>query len=169
MTMHLRLLAFTCALSFSGCLCSAPPSGDCTGTWGGQTFDKLEVDPSSTMVIVNKKTCAETTTLKRYDISWGGSQVAVKLTFDHGGPTILGGTTYTVPPAVGPFLTFSVTPEVPAPVGALELGIQGIQGRRTGTLTLNDGNELLTCKFEVPYQTEGPRLSCAGSGGSDFD
>ncbi len=164
--MYVRLVALMASLSFSGCLCSAPPSGECTGTWGGQTFDKAVVDPSSTVVIVNKKTCAETTQLKRYDVSWGGSKVGFKLTFTSGGPTILGGTTTAVPPPVGPFLTFSVTPEVPSPTGELKLGIKGL-GRRTGTLTLSNATESLSCSFDMDYQTEGARISCGGS--SDFD
>jgi len=168
MRMNLRLLGLTAALSLSGCLCSGPPSGECSGTWGGVTFDKLQVDPASKVTIVRKTTCTGTD-LKRYDISWGESKVGLNLSFLTGGPTILGEVSHVLPPAVDRFLTFSVTPGTPPPSGELKLGIVGVQGRRTGTLSLSSGTEALTCSFEVPYVAEGPRLSCGGSGGSDFD
>jgi hypothetical protein len=169
MTMNLRLMGLLAVLPLSACQCGAPPSGECTGTWGGQTFDKAQLDLTSKVVIVNKKTCAETTEIKRYDISWGDAKVALKLTYNSGGPSILVGKTYTLPPAAGHFLTFAVTPNPPEPTGALTLGIQGIQGRRTGTLDLSSGTESLKCTFDVHYETEGARISCGGSGDADSD
>ncbi len=164
MGMNVRLLGLTALLALAGCMYNGPPSGECTGTWGGATFDKAQIDPGSLVTIVRKTTCAGTS-LKRYDIGWGGSKLGLNLSFTSGGPTILGEVSYPVPPTT--FATFSLTPAAPAPAGTLTLGIVGVQGRRTGTLSLQSGSEAVTCKFEVPSVSEGAILSCGGGGDSD--
>ena len=164
--MRLRLVVCVVVLSAAGCLCSGPPTGECTGTWGGATYEKALVDMASKVVIVRATTCGAAS-LKRYEISWKERSLVMSATLFNG-PSILAKTTDVLPPDAGSrFVTFSITPDPPVPTGTIELGITGIQGRRTGTLSLSSATESLTCTFEVPYESEGQRLSCGGSGDSD--
>ena len=163
--MTYRLLACVVVVTVSGCLCSGPPTGECTGTWGGVTYDKAQVDLASRVVIVRRTVCGAAE-LKRYEVSWKERSLVMNAT-TFAGPTIFGEETYAVGPDAGSALeTFSFTPDPPTASGTLTLGITGVQGRRTGTLSVTSGAESLTCSFQVPYETEGQRISC-GSGDSD--
>lgn len=163
--MTYRLLACVLVVSVSGCLCSGPPTGECSGTWAGVTYDKAQVDMASRVVIVRRTVCGAPE-LKRYEVSWKDRSLVLNASL-FGGPTVFAEETHAVGPDAGTlFESFSFTPDPPTASGTLALGITGVQGRRTGTLAISSGTDALTCSFQVPYETEGVRISC-GSGDSD--
>lgn len=167
--MNVRLFALTAALSFSGCLCAGPPVGECNGTWGGVTYNKVQIDPNSRVVVVAKPSCVGKE-LKRYEIAWGEPRLALNAS-TFGGPALLTGEqTFAVPPQTGQFVSFSVTPvELPAATGELKLGLNGFEAR-TGKLTLTSATESLICSFDVHTVNEGIPPKCGGSsGGGDGD
>lgn len=150
----------------TGCLCSGPATGVCNGTWGGVTISDAGVDAESRVVIERSGVCG-VSDLNKYDISWQVDAVQLALSYRTGGPSILASQTYDLLAPTG-LETFSLTPTTPTLAGTLELAIEGVQGRRTGTLKAVSGTDSLECTFNVAYDTIGPRASC-GSGGSDFD
>jgi hypothetical protein len=155
-------LSLVLLLTVSGCRCGKLATGSCNGTWGGQTLTDATLDPSSRMALLYGATCADAT-VHLYELSWGKGTVATQFSFTSGGPSILGGKTYPLPPSG--FLTFAVQPTPPTPEGTLTLGLRGLAGDRTGELLLKNAQEELRCSFEVSYETEGIRPSCGSSGG----
>lgn len=159
-----RALLVVVLASMSGCRCVKLAEGACTGTWGGVTLQGATLDPSSRMAVVYGATCADAT-VSLYELSWGRGALATQFTFTGGGPTVLGGTEFPLPPAR--FLTFSVLPTPPPPEGLLKLGIEGLAGDRTGELLLKNATDEMRCTFNVSYETEGVRPSCGGGGDGD--
>lgn len=158
------LLLVSTLLAVGGCRCGKYTDGGCTGTWGGVTLQAAPLDRTSRMALVHGATCADRT-VNLYALSWGNGALATQFTFINGGPTILGGTTYALPPPG--FTSFSVVPTPPAPQGTLTLGIRGLEGDRTGELLLKSATEEMRCSFAVSYETEGVRPSCGGGGDGD--
>lgn len=159
--MRLGLLLIA-ALALSGCRCGRRTEGSCSGKWGELTLEQALLDKTSRMVIVKRTACTDTD-LKLYELSWGAGQLTSTFSFKGGGPTVLGTSSYTLPPAS--FISFTVTPNPRPPTGTLELGIEGLAGDRTGTLVLRNGGDEMTCTFKVSYETEGNSPRCGGSGG----
>ncbi|PZR07166.1 MAG: hypothetical protein DI536_28315 [Archangium gephyra] len=151
-------------VSVAGCRCGPLDEGSCTGTWGGTTLNGATLDAVSRMVIVRRTSCLSEDT-HVYALSWGNGAVTSNFSLNGNQPTVLTEKNYALPPTG--FLTFSVTPEPPAPEGTLTLGIRGLEGDRTGTLHLKNATEEMTCTFGVSYETEGTRISCGGSGDGD--
>ncbi len=163
-----RFFLLLVALS-SSCLCAAPPQGECSGTWGGMTFDQAPLDKASKVVITRKTTCAGND-LKRYQLFWSQSKLKLDFSYQYPGPAILLPITIAFPKQANPLLSFELTPQPEATSGELKLSITGLEGRRTGTLALNAPAESLSCTFDVPYEVEGASISCgSGGGGFDFD
>lgn len=151
-------------VSVSGCRCGKYTDGSCTGSWGGVSLQGASLDRTSRMALVYGATCANPT-VNLYALSWGNGALATQFTFVSGGPTILGGTTTTLPPKS--FTSFSVVPTPPDPQGTLTLAIRGLEGDRTGELVLRSPTEEMRCSFAVSYETEGVRPSCGGGGDGD--
>ena len=180
--MQKRLLTVLLLMGSAACRCDGgPATGECTGRWAGVNISS-KIDPESQFLIVYPNTCSGVST-RMYDIKYTSS---VSLTFQPKSyPSILTGEISQKVPA--DFSAFSVTPNVSGTTGTIKLSLEGIYGRRTGTiaLTANAGNQAdagvqadggiqidtLNCTFNVPYRTEGSRPSCGGgsSGGYDFD
>lgn len=158
------LLLFTLLLSLAGCRCGPRDEGSCSGTWGGTSLADAGLDDVSKMVLVRRTSCISNDT-HLYALSWGGGAVTTNFSLNSNQPTALSEKDYALPPTG--FLSFSVTPDPPAPEGTLTLGIEGLVGDRTGRLHLKNATEEMTCTFAVSMDTEGERVSCGGSGDGD--
>lgn len=161
-----RLLLLFATLSVSGCLCSGPPKGECTGTWGGVTYDKVQIDLESKLVMEASGSCL-VPDLHRYELSWKQKELALTFATRGGGPSSLSPRDIAVPVADGTLESFSLRPDVAGATGNIHLVIVGIQGRRAGSLNLTAGSEKLDCEFEVPYEKQGTNPYCGGSGDGD--
>jgi len=167
-----RLLIPLAAVALAACDCSGggPPAGVCNGTWAGRTFSDAGIDPGSRVVIEKTQVCG-LQDIKRYELAWEQSKLALNFSFRTGGPTSLSPVEYVLPPDAGvtPFETYSLVPEVPGYTGKVRLTIVGLRGRRGTTLDLSAGSEQLSCTFDVPYVTEGRSVCPSGGGGGDGD
>lgn len=167
--MQKRLLTALLLTGSAACRCDGgPATGECSGRWGGKDIAS-KIDPDSQFLIVYPSTCSGVST-RIYDIKYTSS---VSLTFQPNTyPSILSGELSKKVPA--DFSAFSVTPDAAGASGTITLTLEGIYGRRKGTIALTadagSQTETLNCSFDVPYRTEGSRPSCGGSsGGHDFD
>lgn len=154
------------------CGCNGgPPKGECNGTWGGLTLTQSPIDAGSRYVTRYPATCAESAA-KSYAVSWGNNGVSLAFTYRGSGPSILGDTVLTIPTTNSMVDGFKVTPTGVDVKGTITLTIEGLLGRRTGTVVLTGGTDQLSCTFDLGFETEGDRPSCGGSssgGGADFD
>lgn len=164
-----RLWLMLPLVAVAACRCDGgPATGTCTGTWGGVQLADVGVDLESRFLIIYPATCAGTST-RIYDLGYGGAQV--KVTFQPSTyPSILTGELVKTVPA--DFTAFGTEPVVAGVSGTAKLKLEGIYGRRTGSISLTSdaGTDSLDCTFNLPYQTEGMRPRCSsGGGGFDFD
>ncbi|GEM_PF-3427316 len=164
--MGMRWLMLTAAMSLSGCLCAGPPVGECNGTWGGETFDHVQLDLDSKVIVVAKPVCGSLD-LNQYRIGWGGSKVRFDLDTTRAPSILLGELVWPVPIPVENVASQNLIP-TGAIDGEVRLGKNGLEAK-TGKITLKNGTDTLVCSFDVHTEPKGIQPKCSSSGGHDFD